>query len=152
MTDKIIISGFVISFGFSLFMLFTRKKQWFSAEIKALLLLFLIITGLVGFIGAVENSARFLYYSMLVPPISFLIDRLFRHLSIKLHKRDFYLYLKGSDEIDDSISGFGKNKHIKASDVIFSFGMFIIILFLTIMGSVLFGKDNLYSVWVNYLN
>ncbi len=52
-------------------------------------------------------------------------DRIFKRISENLHKRDFILFLRYSDEIN---SGFGaKNPQVKNSDKLFSFGLLIII-------------------------
>ncbi|MDP2112516.1 MAG: hypothetical protein Q8K69_00505, partial [Bacteroidota bacterium] len=130
------------SLGISLLILYTRKEKWISLKIKVTLLIIMTITSFIGFIFSNDNATRFLFYSMIVPPISFSLDRLFKILSMILYNRDFYLYLRGSREINDSFSGLGVNKHIKGSDIIFSFGILITILILTVLGAVLFGKDN----------
>ncbi len=145
MDDYYFIIGFIVSFGISLFIVYTRKEKWILMKIKVIFLIALALIGIIGFFSSNDNASRFVYYSMIVPPISFSFDRFFKLMSLRLYNRDFYLYLRGSKEIDDSFSGLGKNKHILWSDIIFSFGLLIIILILTVLGAILFGKDNLFE-------
>ncbi|WP_157814114.1 hypothetical protein [Olleya sp. Bg11-27] len=49
-----------------------------------------------------------------------------------MHKRDFILFLRNSDEINN---GFGaENPHVKNSDKLFSFGLLIIIVGTLLIG------------------
>ena len=141
------IIGIIISFGLSLLMLYKRKEKWFSEKRTLYWIVGSFLTSIIGLTLSTNNHYRFLFYSLIVPPIFFFMDKLFKYLSFKIHDRDFYLYLRGSKEINDSLSGLGKNKHIKASDILFSFGLLILIIGLTVFGAVLFGKNDLYHRW-----
>lgn len=145
MGNNYFIIGIVISLGISLFILYTRKEKWISRKIKMILLIAMTVTSIIGFFSSNDNATRFFFYSMIIPPISFSLDRIFKLMSLRLYNRDFYLYLRGSKEINDSFSGLGMNKHIRWSDIIFSFGVLSTILILTVLGAVLFGKDNLFE-------
>ena len=139
--------GIIISLGLSLLMLYKRKEKWFSEKRTIIWIIGATLTSILGLILSNNNHFRFLFYYLIVPPLFFIMDRLFKYLSFKIHDRDFYLYLQGSKEINDTLSGLGKNKHIKASDIIFSFSLLILIIGLTIFGAVLFGKNDLYHKW-----
>jgi len=143
------IIGIIISLGLSLFILHTRKEKWILIKNKEIFIITMTVTSIIGFFSSIENETRYLFYSMIIPPISFSLDRIFKLISLKLYKKDYYLYLRGSKEINDSLSGHGMNKHISWSDIIFSFSILVTILILTVMGSVLFGKDNLFEKLMN---
>lgn len=145
MGNNYFIIGIIISLGISLFILYTRKEKWISMKIKMIFLIAMTVSSIIGFFSSNDNATRFFFYSMIIPPISFSLDRIFKLISLRLYNRDFYLYLRGSKEIKDSISGLGMNKHIRWSDIIFSFGILSTIFILTILGAVLFGKDNLFE-------
>lgn len=145
MGNDYFIIGIIISLGISLFILYTRKEKWISMKIKMILLIAMTVTSIIGFFSSNDNATRFFFYSMIIPPISFSLDTIFKLMSLRLYNRDFYLYLRGSKEINDSFSGLGMNKHIRWSDIIFSFGVLSTILILTVLGAVLFGKDNLFE-------
>lgn len=137
--------GIIISLGISVLLLYNRKSNWVSIKFKVIVLILVAITSIIGFFCSESNSSRFLFYSMIVPPISFALDRLFKFLSFKLHNRDFYLYLRGSNEIDERFPLRGKNKHIRISDKVFSIVILITIIILIVLGTISFGEVNLYG-------
>ncbi len=149
MENNYIIIGIIISLGISLFILYTRKEKWISMKFKVIFLIAMTVTSIIGFFSSNDNAIRSFFYSMIIPPISFSLDRIFKLLSLKLYNRDFYLYLRGSKDMNDTFSGHGMNKHIRWTDIIFSFGILITILILTVLGAVLFGKDNLFEKLMN---
>jgi len=137
MNNLIIISGLVFSFGLSFSMLYLRMKSWFNSLIKAFITFSLAAIGLIGFLITNKNDLRFLFYSMIVPLIYFLLDILFKKLSIKFQGRDFYLYLRNSDDLDNH------DKDFRALDIIFSFSILILIFVIGIFGAILYGHDGL---------
>jgi hypothetical protein len=139
------IIGICISLGLSIFMLYSRKSSWFSDKIRYMVVILLLTVGLLGLILAKFNNYRFIFYSMIVVVIFFITDKFFKFLSIKIHGRDFYLYLRGSNEILETFTPLKVNKHIKATDIIFSFALLIEIIGLSAFGAVLFGHDNLWN-------
>ena len=139
-----------LSLGIPFMLLYSRKKGWNSHKFKQTLFFGMSIIGLLGFILARTNSLRFLFYAILTTPVFLLVDYGFKYLSIKEHNRDFYLWLRFSDEIDDSFSGIGKNKHVKTTDIIFSISLLILIAGMGVFGAVLFGQDALYNRLTNY--
>jgi len=147
MFSEFYITGILISLGLSFFMLYTRKRIWISLKAKYFLNISLLGIGLLGLFFSKTNQYRFVFYSLLVPPISFAVDRLFKSISGKLHNRDFYLYLSGSEDLNESNPMQIKNDHIMHSDIVFSFTLLIIIFGLTILGAGLFGKDDLFTKW-----
>ena len=73
-----------------------------------------------------------MYFGFCVPIIYWVFDRIFKRISENIHKRDFILFLRNSDEINN---GFGsKNPHVKNSDKLFSFGLLIIIIGTLLIG------------------
>ena len=148
MDTLIFILGLIISLGFSILMLYTRKNKWFSKQLKYNVSAFLIILGIVGFSSSNTNHYRFLFFSTIIPPFYYATDRFFKYLSFKIHKRDFYLYLRWSNDINDSWVGTGQNKHIKTTDMVFSFLLLILIAGLSLIGVTFFGKMDLYSVLI----
>ncbi len=145
MTNYYIITGIIISLGLSMLLLYTRKKKWFPLKSKYFLTTLLMVTSIIGFVLSNKNNARFLFYSLLIPFICLLTDRLFKYLSLKLHDRDFILYLEYADGIDNKLTK-SKN-HVKKSDIMFSFSLLLLISGLLLLGIELFGKDNLYYEW-----
>jgi hypothetical protein len=139
MTKTIFIIGFILSFGLSMMMLFYRRKKWLNDNVKFKISLPLTIIGLIGFSLSKSSDFRFLFSSMLVPSIYLLIDKIFKKISIKYQGRDFYLYLRFSDDVD---------KDVSALDIIISFTFLAILMGLLAFGAVLFGKDDLYNKWI----
>jgi hypothetical protein len=139
------ICGIFISLGLSILMLFSRKSIWFSNKFKWTVIIAFLVVGVFGLSFSKLNNYRFIFYSMIVVVICFTTEKFFRFLSIKIHGRDFYLYLKGSNEITQSFFPLKTNKHIRATDVIFSLVLLFEILGLSAFGAVLFGHDNLWN-------
>jgi len=73
-----------------------------------------------------------MFLGLCIPMIYWLCDRLFKFISIKLHDRDFILFLRHSDEIDDQLGA--ENAHVDITDKLFSFGLLIIIVLSLIIG------------------
>lgn len=139
MTKTIFIIGFILSFGLSMMMLFYRRKKWLNDKVKLKISSPLTIIGLIGFSLSKSLDFRFLFFSMIVPLIYLLFDRLFKSVSFKYQGRDFYLYLRFSDDVD---------KDISALDMIISFAFLGILMGLLAFGAVLFGKEDLYNKWI----
>ncbi|NRR93490.1 hypothetical protein HSX10_18105 [Winogradskyella undariae] len=121
------IIGIGIALGISFFILYTRKTKWMKPKIVWLICVGLLIIGLFGILysNAEFRNDRIMYFGFCVPIIYWIFDRFFKRISENLHKRDFILFLRYSDEIN---SGFGaKNPQVKNSDKLFSFGLLIII-------------------------
>ncbi len=138
-----------LSIGLPFLLLYSRKKEWNNKKLKQILFFGMSVLGLFGFISSETNNYSLFFYAFLTTPIFLLMDYGFKLLSIKIHNRDFYLWLRHSDEIDDSFSGIGKNKHVKTTDIIFSISLLILIIGLCAFGAVLFGKDALYQKLIN---
>lgn len=49
--------GIIISLGFSILVLYTRKENWLSIKNKVMFLMTMSITGIVGFISSNDNEA-----------------------------------------------------------------------------------------------
>lgn len=131
--DKSII-GIGIALGLSFFILYSRKKVWLKPKIVWTVCGILFVTGVIGLLN--RNSGQedelAMYYGLCVPIIYWTFDRIFRKASIGLHKRDFILYMRNSDEINSQL--FGENPHVKASDKLFSFGLLVVIVGALLIG------------------
>ncbi|WP_417861447.1 hypothetical protein [Winogradskyella sediminis] len=71
------------------------------------------------------RNDRVMYFGFCVPIIYWTFDRIFKRISEKMHKRDFILFLRYSDEINGGLGA--ENPNVKNSDKLFSFGLLIII-------------------------
>ncbi|GHE50805.1 hypothetical protein [Roseivirga thermotolerans] len=127
--------GIALSLGINFGLLYTRKYKWNSDALRWSLTVILLILGFLGLLGIIENdSPNFSYFSwcLITPFIYNVFDWTFKKISIKRNKRDFYLWLQGSNEIDDTIDG--KNPHVNSIDKLFSLILLIIIISLPLMG------------------
>lgn len=135
-----VIAAISLSLGLPFLLLYTRKMKWQGRNLKQVLVVVMTAISVIGLTLSNTNESRLFFYAFITTPIYLLVDMGFKFLSIKRHSRDFYLWLRFSDEIDDSFSGIDNNKHIKTSDVIFSISLLILIIGLCAFGAVLFGK------------
>ena len=121
------IIGIGIALGVSFFILYTRKKKWMTEKKVWLICIGLLTIGIFGFLHSKSEfrDDRVMYFGFCVPIVYWIFDRLFKKVSENIHKRDFILFLRYSDEINDGLGA--KNPHVKDSDKLFSFGLLIII-------------------------
>lgn len=126
--------GISIAFGLSLFFLYTRKKKWMPASYVWAICIVLCLIGLTGYYltEPKQNEQLLMFHGFCVPLIYWSFDRIFKRISMQVHQRDFILYLRKSDEINDGI--FSKNPHVKGLDLLFSFGLVAIIVLSIFMG------------------
>ena len=116
----IILTPYFINF----ILLFNRKKKWVKNKYKWYILILLSFVGIFLFFNPEiykDNSSdqKLVQWAFLTPLIFSIIDFSVMKLSYLIHNRDIYLWLKGSNDIDDSkLSG---GKHVRASDRLFSF-------------------------------
>jgi hypothetical protein len=105
-------------------LLFNRKKKWVKNKYKWYILILLSIVGIFLFYNPEiykDNSSdqKLVQWAFLTPLIFSIIDFSVMKLSYLIHNRDIYLWLKGSNDIDErKLSG---GKHVRASDRLFSF-------------------------------
>jgi len=121
------IIGIGIALGVSFFILYTRKTKWMTEKIVWLICSGLLAIGLFGLMYSKSEfrNDRIMYFGFCVPIVYWVFDRIFKRISENIHGRDFTLFLRYSNEIND---GFGaKNTHVENSDKLFSFGLLIII-------------------------
>lgn len=95
------------------------------------------------FLFASSNGLRYFAYAFLVTSIYLVLDFWVKKWSLKIHNRDIYLWLKGSDE--DNLDG------VKLSDKLFSFILLLLIMSLIVLGALLFGKGNWYGKFLDWL-
>ena len=123
----------------NMMLLFKRKKKWAKSKYRWILSFIFFIFSLLIYISdlAVDFQIPIIVIWGLMTPFVFtLIDYMFQSFSFGLHNRDFYLWLRGSDEIDESkLSG---GKHVKISDRIFSMALIFIVIFLPFAGFLVF--------------
>ncbi len=126
MDNFYLITGLLIALGLNSILLLARKKKWCTNKLRFGITGFLFTIGLIGLI-LIEDPPKFQRLFLIwiqLPIIHSLIDRFFRFLSIKIHNRDFLLYIRGSEDLDYKF----KNPNLKSSDYIFSI-ILIILLF-----------------------
>lgn len=124
-----------ISLAVSFILLYSRKKKWNKNRLRwgVTGVLFLIgITSVLIDYGRLPDHG---FYFLFSPLVYNCFDRWFKHISERKHGRDFYLYLRHSEEIDDGISA--SNPHLKSSDKIFSLLLLAIIIGLMVLGAVI---------------
>lgn len=121
-------------------MLYLRMKNWFIVP-RNILIISLTTIGIIGFSVSNKSDSRYLFYSMVVPSLYYLIDLIFKKISIKYQNRDFYLFLRYSDDIDNH-----KND-ISFADQFISIALLFFVAAFAVLGAVLFGKDDLYNKW-----
>lgn len=73
-----------------------------------------------------------MYFGFCVPIVYWTFDRIFKRISENIHGRDFVLFLRNSNEINNGLGA--KNPHVKGSDKLFSFGLLIIIIVTLFIG------------------
>ena len=128
------IIGIGIALGVSFFILYIRKEEWITEKIVWLICIGLLIIGLFGFlyIKPEFRGDKIMYYGFCVPIIYWIFDRIFKRISENIHKRDFILFLRNSNEINSEFEA--ENHHVKKSDKLFSFGLIAIIIGALIIG------------------
>ena len=126
--------GVTIAIGVSFFILYTRKKKWMKEKIVWLICIGLLTIGLYGFLflKPTLRTDKVLYFGLCIPTVYWIFDRIFKRISENIHKRDFILFLRYSDEINDGLGA--KNPHVKTSDKIFTFGLLIITIVTLVIG------------------
>ena len=103
---------------FNFIHLYYRKKKWIRNKYKWLILINLAILG-VGLLYYQKNnlntsqSQELNLWALTIPLLFATLDYTFLKFSYLIHNRDFYLWLRGSDDIKS-------RKHIRASDRLFS--------------------------------
>ena len=100
-----------ISFGLLLpiLTLYNRKAKWLNSKVTWLTFFVFLSYGLYGllYLKPILKNDKIFYFGFCIPIIYWIFDRFFKFLSIKINNRDFILYLRNSNEIDNSL--FGKN-------------------------------------------
>ena len=125
----------MIALGISFSILYLRKEEWIRAPRVWLFCLALSTIGIASFLYFAESASRderIMYWGFCVPFIYWTSDRFFKKLSVKIHQRDFILFLRGSKEIDDSISAL--NPLVEVSDKIISILLVLIIVLTLLLG------------------
>ena len=128
------IIGIGIALGISFFILYTRKTKWMKPKIVWLICVGLLAIGLFGILYSKTEfrNDRIMYFGFCVPIIYWIFDRIFKRISENIHKRDFILFLRYSNEINDRLGA--KNPRVKSSDKLFSFGLLTIIVATLLIG------------------
>ncbi len=110
-----------ISFGIPMILLHTRKNKWNTFGVKLFLGIIMLIVTLIGLPLSQNREQHFLFFSFLSTPFYLLLDYWFKMMSIKIHDRDFYLYIRNSSERTRFKNGRASESHIQISDKVFSF-------------------------------
>jgi hypothetical protein len=132
---EIKIFGTIAPMLINFILLFNRKKKWALSKYRWYFVLSLSILGVFIYILTNNESlygrTKLAIWGLLTPLIFSLMDVAFRNYSKQLHNRDLYLWLRGSNDIDDSkLSG---GKHVKGSDRILSMILLFTVIFLPLI-------------------
>ncbi len=115
-------------------LLYFRKKKWLRNKYKWYFLLTLAVVGFYKFFVDYEISStdeKLLEWAWMTPLVFSLVDFIFMKLNFSIHNRDFYLWLRGSSEIDNTkLSG---GPHVRGSDRFFSLFLLFFLIFLPFM-------------------
>lgn len=132
MEINFVMTGIGISYGVNFTLLYTRKQQWNSDQFRWIVTGLLFIVGLLGLLGESDNKDFQIFSWCLLTPIIYNgSDRLFKKISESKNNRDFYLWLRGSFEIDDSMNG--RNPHVGTLDIVISMVLLFEIGFLPLL-------------------
>ncbi len=127
--------GIMISFSVNFLLLYTRKSKWNTNLLRWSVTGLLFTIGILGLNEVFQidhKDFRFFSWCLITPSIYNIFDRLFKFITERVYGRDFYLWLRGSSEIDDSFSG--NNPHVKFLDGFFSLLLLAIIICLPLLG------------------
>ena len=132
---EIKIFGIIAPMLINFILLFNRKKKWALSKYRWYFVLSLSILGVFIYIltndESLDGRTKLAIWGLLTPLIFTLIDVAFRNYSKQLHNRDLYLWLRDSNDIDDSkLSG---GKHVKGSDRILSMILLFTVIFLPLI-------------------
>ncbi len=83
-----------------------------------------------------QKEDLFMYWGFLSVGLYVITDKILLKLNLKYQQRDFYLWLRGSNEIN----ALAPNSHISWMDKVSSFIALITIVGLMLFGTLLFGK------------
>ncbi len=120
----------------SFILLYNRKKKWATDKNRWIISGGTFLVGLIGYLIKGLNATAFGLHFLFIPFVFNCFDRLFKFISIRRSGRDFYLYLRYSEEIDDKI--FADNPHINGFDKFFSIALLFIIIGLIMFGVMIF--------------
>ncbi|RIJ45479.1 hypothetical protein D1614_22650 [Maribellus luteus] len=131
----IFISPLLINF----ILLFARKKKWTRTKAKWLFVIVLFVIGLVAF----QNPnyfdfriPRIVSWSIMTPLIFSILDFLIMRLSYSIQNRDLYLWVRGSEDIDNS--RFSGGNHVRGSDRVLSLILLFSVILLPFVGMLIF--------------
>ena len=115
--------GLAVSIGINFSLLYTRKSKWNTDIFRWLSTGILFLSGLIVFYTerSIDKDFGFLSWCVITPLIYNVVDRVLKLLSLRILKRDFFLWLRYSNEIDDSPGG--KNPHIHWLDKVLSIAL-----------------------------
>ncbi len=125
-----LITPFTINF----ILLFCRKKRWVRNQYKWIFFSILGVFNFYQFINNFEISStdqKLIEWGWITPLVFSLVDLVFMKLSYLFHNRDFYLWLRGSSEIDDT--RFSGGSHVHVTDRIFSIFLLFSVIFLPVI-------------------
>lgn len=122
-------------------LLFNRKKKWVRNEYKWYVVFVISLSSFLLYFIGFEHKTNYdflVHYAFVTPLIISILEFLFRKLSYAIHKRDFYLWLRGSSEIDDT--QFSGGKKVRNSDRLISLILIFSVIFLPIVPLLIVGK------------
>jgi hypothetical protein len=129
----------IVMMAVSFFLLYQRRKKWLTNKLRWIIVVSVAIIGIVGLLltrQGREGTGTPLFQLLFIPVLHNGIDRAFKLWSMRLQGRDFYLYLRGSNDIDDRMNA--ENPHISGADMAFSICLLLITMALIVISIALF--------------
>ena len=135
---NLIFLGIMVFPALNFVLFFNRTSTWIKSRYKWYLVsvLFLIGSILLTVYKSKDFDTNVLFIGFMTPAIFTLIDVLIAKWSFIIHQRDFYLWLRGSSDLDN------RKGEFKASDRIFSILLLYTILTLFILPVIILKRIN----------
>ena len=131
--------GISLAYTVMFLLLYARRKKWNTEVLRWTVTGSLFAVGMAGWTEKMEVADpdfHFFSWCLMTPLFYNLLDRSFKKISEWVYQRDFYLWLRFSDDIDDSMRGI--NLHIRPLDILFSLILIFVIFFLPVLETLLF--------------
>jgi len=127
--------GIMLSLGINFFLLFTRKRKWNTWKVRWIIASTLLVVAVVCIVSSSVKNYDTIAFAWCLSTVFIynLLESIFDMISKRTHGRTFYLWLRGSEEINYNFGA--KNEHVKLSDKLISLTLLLFIFILPIIGS-----------------
>jgi len=126
---------YAIPISLCFILLYFRKRTWVKSKTTLILLFALALISTVGYLTLNPDLPGQLFWGLTTPFIFQLSNKTASQISWKIHGRELYLWLRGSEDIDNTkLSG---GSHVKGSDRILSLTLLILVILLPLIPTLL---------------